>query len=84
MKLFFSAVTFCAALFSQSTLAHFQLLYAPELVYERGGPLTLKMPFTHPGSNGYVMETGKPESLLLIRRGNTTDFSNHSKYLERS
>lgn len=75
MKLLFSAVTLCTVLFSQSTLAHFQLLYAPELVHDRGGPLTLKMPFSHPGSNGHVMATDKPESLLLIRRGKTADLT---------
>lgn len=75
MKVLFPAVTLFAALFSQPSSAHFQLLYASELVHDRGGPLTLKMPFTHPGSNGYVMETKKPESLLMIRRGNITDLT---------
>ncbi|MCV6588527.1 MAG: DUF4198 domain-containing protein [Marinobacterium sp.] len=53
--------------------AHFQLVYTPETLRERGGQITLKMPFTHPAASGHVMTIDKPEQFFSVRKGKKTD-----------
>ncbi len=53
-------------LITQLSFAHFQMIYTPEFLLDKGGPLVLKMPFTHPGSNGTMMAIGSPEAFYRI------------------
>lgn len=62
-----------AALYSSIASAHFQMVYTPELLRERGGQISLKMPFTHPADSGHVMATEKPEAFFMFKKGKKTD-----------
>ncbi|WP_286239433.1 DUF4198 domain-containing protein [Neptuniibacter halophilus] len=62
-----------AALYSSLAQAHFQMVYTPDLLRERGGQITLKMPFTHPADNGHVMAVDRPEQFYVIKKGQKTD-----------
>jgi len=62
-----------ASLLSSQASAHFQMVYTPDTLRERGGLITLKMPFTHPASSGYVMTVDKPEQFFSVRKGKKTD-----------
>ena len=53
--------------------AHFQMLYTPELLREKGGEISLKAPFTHPASSGHVMTVDKPQQFFHIRKGKKKD-----------
>ncbi len=68
-----AATALLAASFSAS--AHFQLIHNPESMFERGGKVTFKMPFTHPASSGHVMEMPQPEQLLLVHKGKEKDLT---------
>ncbi len=61
--------------------AHFQLLYTPTLLRASGGPIVLKMPFSHPAASGYVMEMAPPEQLIMVRRGRRTDLTEHLRQI---
>jgi len=67
------SVVACASILSTSAQAHFQMLYTPDLIRERGGQITLKMPFTHPAASGHVMSVDAPKSFYKIRKGKKTD-----------
>lgn len=58
-----------------SAQAHFQLLYTPELLHDRGGEIVLKMPFTHPAESGYVMDMARPIALRLFHKGKEKDLT---------
>ncbi|OMH34002.1 DUF4198 domain-containing protein [Motiliproteus sp. MSK22-1] len=53
--------------------AHFQMLYTPDLLREKGGEISLKAPFTHPASSGHVMTVDKPQQFFQIRKGKKKD-----------
>ena len=57
-----------SGLFSAASQAHFQMVYTPDLLREKGGEITLKMPFTHPADNGHVMAVEKPEQFYVIKK----------------
>ena len=67
------SVTASAALFSTAASAHFQLVYTPELYHERGGNITLDMPFTHPADSGTVMTVEKPNAFYVVKKDKKTD-----------
>lgn len=62
-----------AAIVSTAAQAHFQMVYTPELLRDRGGEITLKMPFTHPAASGHVMDVEAPLEFYKIRKGKKTD-----------
>jgi len=68
-----AAVVAAGCLYSASAQAHFQMVYTPELLRERGGSITLKAPFTHPADNGHVMTIDAPEAFYQLRKGKKTD-----------
>jgi len=70
----FIFVLSCLLPFSVS--AHFQLLYTPNLLHAKGGDINFKMPFSHPASNGYVMNMEKPQDFFMIKRGKKIDLIN--------
>lgn len=53
--------------------AHFQMIYTPESALNTGGPIELKLVFTHPFEAGHTMDMGKPEKLMLLHKGKKTD-----------
>lgn len=53
--------------------AHFQMLYTPDLLKSRGGNIVLKMPFTHPAANGYVMAVDAPHGFFHLKKGKQQD-----------
>lgn len=67
------SVAASAALYSSVASAHFQMVYTPELLLERGGQISLEMPFTHPADSGHVMATEQPEAFYMIKKGKKTD-----------
>ena len=62
-----------AALYSSVASAHFQMVYTPELLREAGGPISLKLPFTHPSESGHVMAVDEPEAFYVVKKGKKTD-----------
>lgn len=76
--------TLLAALFALFLLnlpaqAHFQTIYTPETALDKGGPIDLKMVFTHPFEAGHTMDMDKPEEFFVIRKGRKQDLSNKLK-----
>ncbi|WP_368664611.1 DUF4198 domain-containing protein, partial [Oleiphilus sp. HI0086] len=55
--------------------AHFQMIYTPDLLRSKGGIVELRMPFTHPAANGYVMAVDKPLAFYHIKKGKKKDLS---------
>ncbi|MCP4320978.1 MAG: DUF4198 domain-containing protein [Alteromonadales bacterium] len=64
----------CALSFSAH--AHFQLLYTPDLLRDKGGEISFKLPFTHPAASGHVMGVDKPQQFYMIKKGKKTDLIN--------
>ena len=62
-----------SAILSSTAQAHFQMLYTPDLIRDRGGLISLKMPFTHPASSGHVMTVDSPQAFYKVRKGKKTD-----------
>jgi len=72
-KSFSLSLVAAGVILSSTAQAHFQMLYSPDLLRERGGQITLKMPFTHPAASGHVMSVDAPQSFYKIRKGKKTD-----------
>ena len=70
---FNSLFVIVSCMFSLSAFAHFQMLYTPDLLRQKGGEISFKMPFTHPAASGHVMTIAKPESFYMIKKGKKTD-----------
>ena len=62
-----------SSLLAGTAQAHFQLIYTQDSLRDRGGEITLKMPFTHPASSGHVMKMDKPQQFYKVRKGKKTD-----------
>ncbi|WP_026379718.1 DUF4198 domain-containing protein [Afifella pfennigii] len=56
-----------------AAMAHFQLIYTPEVNLERPGEVPLKLLFWHPMENGHVMDMGEPEEFFAVHRGERID-----------
>ena len=54
-------------------LAHFQMLYTPEPLFERGGEIPLRLVFTHPFEAGHTMDMGQPQEFFVVNKGKKTD-----------
>jgi len=65
-----------SCLFSFSANAHFQMLYTPDLLHAKSGPITFKMPFTHPAASGHVMPIAPLEAFYMVKKGKKTDLMN--------
>jgi cobalt/nickel transport protein len=48
-------------------MAHFQMIYTPEMAMIKGGKIPLALVFTHPFEAGHTMDMGKPEQFFVIR-----------------
>jgi len=73
VKKYITPVIVASSLLSLSASAHFQMIYTPELLRDKGGDISLKMPFTHPAASGHVMELDKPQSFYMIKKDKKTD-----------
>jgi cobalt/nickel transport protein len=69
----FVAISLASSLFASAAQAHFQMVYTPDLLRERGGLINLKLPFTHPADSGYVMAVEPPEQFYVVKKGKKTD-----------
>lgn len=54
-------------------MAHFQMIYTPESALEKGGPIDLKLVFTHPFKAGHTMNMGTPEQFFVVRKEKKKD-----------
>lgn len=70
-KLSLSALVFCIAI--PAAQAHFQMVYTPDLLRDKGGYIVLQMPFTHPAANGHVMDADQPLAFYHVKKGKKTD-----------
>jgi len=66
-------VLFSLLLASSQVFPHFQMVYTPDLLRDKGGAITLKMPFTHPAANGHVMGVDAPIAFYQLRKGKKID-----------
>ena len=53
--------------------AHFQMLYTPETILDKGGEVPLKLVFTHPFEAGHTMDMGKPQEFFVVNKEKKTD-----------
>ena len=63
-------VLFAAAL---PASAHFQMLYTPETILDKGGDVPLKLVFTHPFEAGHTMDMGTPREFFVVNKEKRTD-----------
>lgn len=66
----------------QSASAHFQMLQVDEYMRDKGGSITLSMPFTHPSHGGPMMEMEEPFSLVMHHKGKQTDLTDQATGLQ--
>ena len=64
-----------AALFlgASPAMAHFQLVYTPNVNLEKPGDIPFKLIFWHPFENGHAMDMGTPAEFYYVLRGKRTD-----------
>ncbi|MCY4043552.1 MAG: DUF4198 domain-containing protein, partial [Cellvibrionales bacterium] len=63
--------------------AHFQLIYTDQpMLRDKGGDLVLKMPFSHPGSNGAVMSIDSPEAFYCVTPKGKEDLSQNLRPIQ--
>ena len=63
-------VLFAAAL---PASAHFQMLYTPETILDKGGDVPLKLVFTHPFEAGHTMDMETPLEFFVVNKEKRTD-----------
>lgn len=68
-------VAVASLMFTTPALAHFQLVYTPEVNLEKPGNLPLKLIFWHPMENGHAMDMGQPLELFYVFKGEKKDLS---------
>ncbi len=71
-KGFFLAAVMVFAL-ALPAAAHFQMVYTPDTVLEKGGTIPLKAVFTHPFEAGHTMDMGHPEAFFVVHKEKETD-----------
>ena len=47
-------------------LAHFQMIYTPEIALDKGGEVDMRLVFTHPFEAGHSMDMGAPEQFFMV------------------
>lgn len=77
-----AALVLGSSLVAGTAQAHFQLVYTPESLRDKGGEVTLKMPFTHPAASGHVMKMGEPQEFFMVRKGKKTDLMDKLESIE--
>lgn len=51
-----------------AALAHFQMLYTPEIARKEGGEIVFKLVFTHPFEAGHTMDMGPVEEFYVLQQ----------------
>ena len=59
--------------FSVPAFAHFQMIYTPETILDKGGTVNMKLVFTHPFEAGHTMEMDKPLEFFVVNKEKKTD-----------
>lgn len=59
--------------FAFPAFAHFQMVYTPEPLLEKGAEIDLKLVFTHPFEAGHTMAMGQPEEFFVVNKERRTD-----------
>jgi cobalt/nickel transport protein len=70
-----AAAALAASLVTTPAVAHFQLVYTPEVNLDRPGEIPLRLVFWHPMDNGHVMDMAAPEQFFMRFRGERTDLA---------
>lgn len=84
-KLTMAAIVGIALLAVQiPAFAHFQLIYTPESALEKGGPVELKLVFTHPFEAGHTMDMGRPTAFGVLFKEKREDLLGSLKPMEFS
>lgn len=71
-KLVFSTIA-AAALTTTSALAHFQMLYTPNMALTKGETIEFKEVFTHPFADEHTMDMAGVEEFYVISKGKKQD-----------
>ncbi|PLW78625.1 DUF4198 domain-containing protein [Cohaesibacter celericrescens] len=66
-------------LLSTAAQAHFQLVFTPQVIFERTSDVPLKLLFWHPFENGHVMDMVTPQSFYAVHKGKKIDLMNSLK-----
>ena len=66
----------------QNASAHFQMLHIDQFMRDKGGEVTVSMPFTHPSHGGPMMNMDEPFSLTMRHKGKTTDLNDNATKIE--
>jgi len=83
-----SAIALSIVGFSTTAVAHFQVLYTPEMAPSRANSTRFTMVFTHPVHGGPHMDMGQPEQFYVVsQRGSDsepkrTDLMKHIKPID--
>ncbi|MEG3618217.1 DUF4198 domain-containing protein [Magnetovibrio sp. PR-2] len=73
-KILAAAAGLClGATISLPALAHFQLIYTPDVNLEKAGNVPFKLIFWHPFENAHVMDMGQPEEFYYVLKGKKKD-----------
>ncbi len=59
--------------------AHFQMVYTPQTIVDKGGEVPMKVMFTHPFEAGHTMDMGKPLEFFVVNKEKKTDLLNTLK-----
>jgi cobalt/nickel transport protein len=66
------------------SFAHFQMIYTPESALQKGGPVELKLVFTHPFEAGHTMDMGSPTAFGVLHKEKKEDLLGKMKSIEFS
>ncbi|MFV0336232.1 MAG: DUF4198 domain-containing protein [Tropicimonas sp.] len=75
MKKLLATTALVALGLAAPSMAHFQLVYGPEVNVEKPEDMPLKLIFWHPFENGHAMDMGAPEEFFYVLKGEKTDIS---------
>ncbi len=75
--------TVAAAVLTTSALAHFQMLYTPNMALTKGGTIDLKHVFTHPFADEHTMDmAGVEEFYVITEKGGKKDLKDTLKPID--
>ncbi len=75
MKKLLAATALSAFALAAPAMAHFQLVYGPDMNVRKPVQMPLKLIFWHPFENGHAMDMGQPEEFFYVLKGKKTDIS---------
>ncbi len=54
--------------FASTAMAHFQMVYTPDIALEKGKTLHFSLVFTHPFGAGHTMDMGTPQEFYVVSK----------------